>query len=725
MATAVLLVVVVLTIAAIAQREEIAARWIRASLDEGMDLELEVSQVDLRGLTLRHLRGQHRASGLEAIELDRLRVGWTPAGLWRGQLRAIELRGLRAQLEVPARDPLALREDAPLDTRSDATARLAAALRSLESFTLADARVDVRTTAGPITLQGGWVLERDGSGGLSGSGLVSGTAEDARVLVGAWLGPSASSAEGGRSAGKLYVDVQLGTGGRSPVRGSIDGWLALTADPQALQVSALGCLRLRVVDYEHDGVALRAPIQTCLEPTEQSWIRLGLSEPVLSLEARAMATSFGVAIGEPQDHLGRAIWLAADVTRLTLEARGPLLGPFAWQLRGAGDRLRDPEADVEVSGWNARATLDPTGRFEAALEAELVRDLSRPVRFSPVAGRASLQGRLESPRVQIALRSRGVGGLELMARGHHDRQTGRGEIVLEPAATLEARAVLAQLPPLRAWLSDAHGSLGLEARVGWGDGSQQVSLDVSPGGLDLASPYGELKNVQGHVRLLGPDPWRTPAHQELRVGSFERGLVVEETAARFELTAGGALVIEDVSARVAGGRVTVEGTYDPAAPASLLDVRLQDVELRNLLERVDVPGLEGRGALGGVLPLVVREGVLEIRGGELTARDGLLRYRPPRSARQMAADHRELGLAFSILERFRYDVLRLQVSGPLAGEVETSVYLQGRNPDVEAGREVDLTLSLTGRPMTLLRIPSYGQIRQLGDPLDGRMRSGQ
>jgi hypothetical protein len=712
----------VLAVTLIELREELAAHLIRARL--GQDVTFQVREVGLHGVTLSGIRGHWEAAGIDAISLDRLHVDWTLLGLWNGELRAIAARGLRARLRATDGEARPGGGQA-FPGRAGGSDLVPPSLRTLDTLAVEDVQLAVHAAGMDVAVRAGLALERSPAGELAGSGVMTASWAGASALIGIWLGRAAAMRGGERGArdalaGSVYVDARLAETDRAPVRGSLAGWLSYSVDAARAELRALDCLRLRVdeVPSRRTGWLLEA-VETCLAQGAGPLLRLTRRDAGIELHASVRTTSLGVSAGDATS--GEPV-VAAGVKSLALWVHRTAQGDAEWRLRGAGERLGLPGARVELRSWRASATLDAHGMWSGELAGDTLEDRAAPARFAPFAARAHARGSLGASRIEISMRASSASGLALEARGHHDLIDGSGELLLLEGTSHDAAAVLAQIPPLMQWIHAARGEVGVGARVAWSAERSDVRVALLPRDLDLATQWGVFQGIEGRVRLLGPEAWRTEGMQSVRARSAEYRLAVRDVSVRATLERGGVLTIDQASGRIAGGEVAVSGTYDPGAPESAFRLRVSGVDFGQVLDRVDLPGLAGTGAVGGVLPLVLGARGLELRHGELSSRDGRLRYRPSPRARALAGARPDLALAFSVLRDFSYDLLRVRMDGLVHDALETVVYVEGRNPTLEGGREVQLTLNLDARLADLLRLPALDLPEPVRDRLESRLR---
>ncbi len=134
-----------------------------------------------------------------------------------------------------------------------------------------------------------------------------------------------------------------------------------------------------------------------------------------------------------------------------------------------------------------------------------------------------------------------------------------------------------------------------------------------------------------------------------------------------------------------------------------LAVQVSGLQLAKLLEVYPAEGLSGSGTLDGQLPLRIGSEGLSIDNGQLQARapGGVLQLHSER-IRTFGQSNPALQLAVTALEDFQYDLLHSQVSYDPQGQLLLALRLHGRNPALEGGRPVNLTINLEENVPSLL-----------------------
>jgi hypothetical protein len=224
---------------------------------------------------------------------------------------------------------------------------------------------------------------------------------------------------------------------------------------------------------------------------------------------------------------------------------------------------------------------------------------------------------------------------------------------------------------------NAKGTLHVrDAAVGW----QQARADM----VQLGLQFDGLNPLQGRIQFAAQ-------RGELATGTPLADLNVD-------LALGGqTLNVRTLHVKLLGGSVS-------SAPLSLpwplgekaLPLEIHQIDLGQLLALAKVQGLSGSGQLGGVLPLVYRDGSVEIRHGQLDSLGaGTIKYAPGESL----PDNPGL-LA---LRNFHFQRLGAQVWYSADGTYRTQATLEGNNPDFYSGYPIRFGLNINGKLPGLFR----------------------
>ena len=290
LALALAVVAIVTGGAVVLARRSIAERLVHlalASAGHG-DARLEVVDVGPRGIELHDLR----IGVAPALELDALDVRWTP---WRGRIDALHARGLRMRADLRGAAPVASPAAAP--DLSPLALALPRAIR------IEDARIDLDTDVGPLSL-----------------------------ALAASLEPAGAEVEGAAQleiqSGASRADLSLAVRGTP---GKLGGTLALRADVDGLPQLPLALRANGTARVAWDGHALELYTPECLDVRVERIGRvLRLASPLVACAGEPGARLLRVELAGGSPRYRADVPLRARELRLawsggTLAARAPRL----------------------------------------------------------------------------------------------------------------------------------------------------------------------------------------------------------------------------------------------------------------------------------------------------------------------------------------------------------------------------------------------------------------
>jgi hypothetical protein len=214
------------------------------------------------------------------------------------------------------------------------------------------------------------------------------------------------------------------------------------------------------------------------------------------------------------------------------------------------------------------------------------------------------------------------------------------------------------------------------------------------------------------------------------VARVDFGLELTNGLVSWALRRGGTVDLQQAEWSFAGGVIRTSGRFDPFAGQQEVMLTVADVDLAELLARVDLEGLSGTGRLDGRLPLSLGRGVVRIREAELRASDagGWIRYRPRgRAAEALGAAGAALDDLLLALRDFHYERLSLRVDGDPREVVKLAVSLAGANPEHRDGQPYAFNLNVEGQLGDLIRqgAAAYHVPDEIRRRLEAISRGGQ
>ena len=171
---------------------------------------------------------------------------------------------------------------------------------------------------------------------------------------------------------------------------------------------------------------------------------------------------------------------------------------------------------------------------------------------------------------------------------------------------------------------------------------------------------------------------------------------------RFDTLTGEAELI-DFDTSLLDGKLSIPAAnYNSAGDRQQVDVVLADLRLASLVALADYPGLEADGLISGYLPFIIEGDTISIERGLVGALKpgGSIRYTPADST---PSNNQSLLLVNDALSNYQYQTMNTEVFYDEGGELLLSVQLQGLNPDMNNGQEINLNVNITDNIPSLLK----------------------
>jgi len=395
-------------------------------------------------------------------------------------------------------------------------------------------------------------------------------------------------------------------------------------------------------------------------------------------------------------HTPRVVWkdttVALDQAHLTLQT---LQGDHAhWQAQGALS-LADvspqlPTVPLPVTQWEASFAMD-----DAALRLE-----AHSTAFDAAVKLAS--------RLEYAFAT----------------QAGSAHLQLSPVQFDPSHLSWRKMLPLESFPVDVTGGhLSATALLTWGPeagsrdqspvfqtGSATIMLEQLSGQYESIAVNGLTTTLKLHT--AGADTLTMPEPARVTIAAVQTGVEVTDLSLDLQLgwTPPASLewvALHNVSAAVFGGRVTSAGVrLDFAHPDQTFPIKVEQLDLQQLLHLEQQKGMEGTGVLDGVIPVIFTPTGVQVHDGILEARPpgGVLQYQPaPETAQEVAPADAQLSLVLQALSDFHYNALKLGIQYEEDGTLKLTARLEGKNPDWQQGRLVNFNLTVQENIPALLK----------------------
>lgn len=171
---------------------------------------------------------------------------------------------------------------------------------------------------------------------------------------------------------------------------------------------------------------------------------------------------------------------------------------------------------------------------------------------------------------------------------------------------------------------------------------------------------------------------------------------------------------QSLQAHLLKGKVWLDAQQFDLKRPQTLPLQVRGLELQEFLKVYPAEGLAGTGTIDGLLPIHVENGEFYIEAGQLQARQpGVLQFQSEK-IHALGQSNPAMRLVAEALEDFHFNLLSSALSYDQSGKLLLNVRLEGRNPDVEKGRPINLNVNLEEDiPALLASIQLSGQVSEI------------
>ena len=475
---------------------------------------------------------------------------------------------------------------------------------------------------------------------------------------------------------------------RLPVNGRLAPGGALALWRECTQI---GFARLELADlvFERRGVTLCPPPGGAIVRNDGRGLRIAAGAPSLDLAGMLGGTPIRIASGPvgfaypgvmTARRLDIALGPAGTASRFVisdLDARigDDIAGRFAdaevtldavpLDIRNASGNWRYADGVVTLSNGAFRLLdREATDRFEP-LEA---RDATLTLKDNIIDAFAELR-HPASDRIVTAVDIR------------HDLSTGSGHADLDVAGvqfdenlqpvdlTVNALGVIA----------NARGVVTGTGRIDWSDAGVTSTGQFSTDDLDFAAAFGPVRGARGTIVFSDLLDLTTAPGQKLRVASVNPGIEVTDGEIEFALQGGRLLSVAGGTFPFMGGQLILRETD---LNFGVEEERRYVFEIVGLdagvfVERMEIGNIQATGKFDGTVPIVFDA------AGDGRIENGLLISRPPGGNISYVGEltYEDLSpianFAFDALRSLDYTQMRVEMDGPLTGEILTRLRFDG------------------------------------------------
>ena len=135
-------------------------------------------------------------------------------------------------------------------------------------------------------------------------------------------------------------------------------------------------------------------------------------------------------------------------------------------------------------------------------------------------------------------------------------------------------------------------------------------------------------------------------------------------------------------------------------------VKIDQLQLAEILKLEQQEGLDGTGILDGSLPVHVSMEGAQIEKGTVRARPpgGVIYFQAsPETAQTLAQYNVNMDIVLEALKIFHYDVLEVEINYDQDGRLVLQLKLQGKNPEFKKGRPIHFNLQVEENIPALLK----------------------
>lgn len=400
-----------------------------------------------------------------------------------------------------------------------------------------------------------------------------------------------------------------------------------------------------------------------------------------------------------------------DQSLLTAEARLSGKGPADINLRVAAPapvlfELAGPLLPAALSEWRLRA-----GDVKGSAKLRWHQDAWSGVADMAAHCLAVTRGRLQIDDIDLALRVTDLSQSKARLNAELSRQgqtvlTANAHLVRDGPLGIDAQVdipapLLFELagPVLPAALAEWRllaGNVEGSAKLRWHQDAWSGVADVKATHLAATAGRLQIKDAGLELQVTDLGDRKVDFNAKLPFLQLAEGIEASDLTIRLQYHPT-ELILEQARTTLFGGSLEViPATLTPAQQPSPLILRVQDIDLSQLLHSLKQEGLSGTGRISGELPLSIAAQGLEIHAGKLAGTTpGVLHYRGP--AAQVD------NIAFQALSHMLYHTAKATVNYQTDGTYALALRLEGNNPALLAGHPLALNLTITGQLPELLR----------------------
>lgn len=242
------------------------------------------------------------------------------------------------------------------------------------------------------------------------------------------------------------------------------------------------------------------------------------------------------------------------------------------------------------------------------------------------------------------------------------------------------------------------GSLTGQLNWAWENAVYSNRLELAAADIDLRLQGIKLRNSS--IRVSSSDLVARSLLIESSIPLLVLANDMEATdidlAARWQ----NGLYVDRADWSIFGGAVKMKPVFlDLSGKTNVVELKVNDINLDNVLQMLDQEGLKGSGRLSGTIPLQFSQDGIAVNGGFLKSdTKGTLSY----TLGDVSAPQLD-NIALQALQDFRYDALDVELNYETSGNYTIRSRIEGRNPQLYDGYPIAFNVNLSGTLPGLLR----------------------
>jgi len=394
----------------------------------------------------------------------------------------------------------------------------------------------------------------------------------------------------------------------------------------------------------------------------------------------------------------------AQLQAQTLDVRAscPVPGQSAWSLKMSTPEISYQDAEVQLAAERCQLTLGNSRGQQLLVEGD-----PDELGGSLVCEHGPLNAVLRSDFRLNAIN--GVGRADFLIQ----------DIGLDADHPLFSSVLKNWAEPLEI----VSGEIQLQGRYRWwrtaaGSFRENLGADVQ---LENIGGYYEGMLFSGlsyndSIELL-PQFRSSKGAARLSVSDIDIGIAISDFASglSFSPSSVGILPlvkVDDLQMHLFDGKLTAEHlSFDLNVDEQDFELKVQNLDLAQLVALQKMDGLSASGRLDGVIPLRVTPRGVTIRDGRIFAetQGGRIQYVPSKAVDASKQSVPGSDKVLQVLEDLRYDTLDIGVDYSEQGDLQMQLALKGISPGVDIRRPVHFNLTLEQNLLTLLQGLRYAE----------------